>query len=308
MLPGADGPRGEMVARRVLDRLRAIKVEARGQREPLRISVGLAAWTANATPSTMLTRARAAAERSANGETGRPGRRRRRTRGDARRRSRPRRLHNSSQVLTGSELWLLRLMADRGLALLDASNMLLLIEEKGELRVAGASGGPVRLRIAPVQGSALGALYQQGESVAIEQAARPGGGVPARTGARGALGAGRAVLDGGSGRRRRDRAAPRRLVPQARPRGAEGVRGERRAAARRGALGRDRTAALRDGGARARAHALGARDPRRVDPGHRRPAHAARQRTRPRRQGGARGRGRGGARGARAPRSTACAT
>jgi hypothetical protein len=62
-----------MVARRVLDRLRAIKVEARGRREPLRISVGLVAWTANATPSTLLTRARTAAERSANGENGAAG-------------------------------------------------------------------------------------------------------------------------------------------------------------------------------------------------------------------------------------------
>ena len=40
-------------------------------------------------------------------------------------------------MLSGSELWLLRLMADRGLALLDASSLLLIIEEKGELRVAG---------------------------------------------------------------------------------------------------------------------------------------------------------------------------
>src|SRR5690242_16857169 len=64
-------------------------------------------------------------------------------------------------------------MADRGLALLDASNMLLLIEEKGELRVAGASGGPVRLRIAPVANSALGELYQRGESVAIERPRGP---------------------------------------------------------------------------------------------------------------------------------------
>jgi len=70
VLPGADSPRGEMVARRVLDRLRAIKVEARGRREPLRISVGLAAWRANTTPSMMIARARAAAERSANGENG----------------------------------------------------------------------------------------------------------------------------------------------------------------------------------------------------------------------------------------------
>jgi GGDEF domain-containing protein len=70
VLPGADGPRGEMVARRVLDRLRAIKVEARGRREPLRISVGLVAWRANATPAVMLERARAAAERPVNGNGG----------------------------------------------------------------------------------------------------------------------------------------------------------------------------------------------------------------------------------------------
>jgi signal transduction histidine kinase len=60
-------------------------------------------------------------------------------------------------------------MADRGLALLDASSMLLIIEEKGELRVAGASGTPVRLRIAPVQGSALGALFLQGKPVSLER-------------------------------------------------------------------------------------------------------------------------------------------
>jgi diguanylate cyclase (GGDEF)-like protein len=68
VLPGADGPRGEMVARRVLDRLRSIKVEVRGQRQALRISVGLAAWQAQATPATLLARARAAAKRqSGNG-------------------------------------------------------------------------------------------------------------------------------------------------------------------------------------------------------------------------------------------------
>src|ERR1700753_1178646 len=60
-------------------------------------------------------------------------------------------------------------MADRGLALLDASIMLLVIEEKGELRVAGAGGSPVRLRIAPVQGTALGALYTDGRSLALDR-------------------------------------------------------------------------------------------------------------------------------------------
>ena len=68
VLPGADGPRGEMVARRVLDRLRAIKVEAKGRRQGLRVSVGLAAWRSDATPSVLLARARAAAARSAGGE------------------------------------------------------------------------------------------------------------------------------------------------------------------------------------------------------------------------------------------------
>jgi len=75
-----------------------------------------------------------------------------------------------SGVLSGSELWLLRLMADRGLALLDASTLLVVIEERGELRVAAASGaGTVRVRIMPVQGSALGALFLAGEAVALDR-------------------------------------------------------------------------------------------------------------------------------------------
>jgi signal transduction histidine kinase len=73
-------------------------------------------------------------------------------------------------VLSGSELWLLRLMADRGLALLDASALLVVIEERGELRVAASSGSAsVRLRITPVQGSALGALYLEGRSVSLDR-------------------------------------------------------------------------------------------------------------------------------------------
>ena len=74
-------------------------------------------------------------------------------------------------MLSGSELWLLRLMADRGLALLDASALLMVIEERGELRVPAASSGvaSVRLRITPVQGSALGALYLQGKPVSLDR-------------------------------------------------------------------------------------------------------------------------------------------
>ncbi len=77
-------------------------------------------------------------------------------------------------MLTGSELWLLRLMADRGLALLDASSLLVVIEERGELRIAAHSGeGTVRVRIVPVQGSALGQLYQAGEPVALQRPRGP---------------------------------------------------------------------------------------------------------------------------------------
>jgi signal transduction histidine kinase len=67
-------------------------------------------------------------------------------------------------------LWLLRLMADRGLALLDAGSLVILIEERGELRVAAVAGeGEVRLRVVPVQGSALGELYLAGEPVAMDR-------------------------------------------------------------------------------------------------------------------------------------------
>ena len=61
-------------------------------------------------------------------------------------------------------------MADRGLALLDADAVLVVIEERGELRVAAAAGeGEVRLRVMPVQGSALGELYLGGEPVAMDR-------------------------------------------------------------------------------------------------------------------------------------------
>jgi diguanylate cyclase (GGDEF)-like protein len=63
LLPGADGPRGEVVARRTLARLRAIKVEADGERRPLRVSVGLAAWREDVDGEDLLAQARAAARR-----------------------------------------------------------------------------------------------------------------------------------------------------------------------------------------------------------------------------------------------------
>ena len=77
-------------------------------------------------------------------------------------------------MLSGSELWLLRLMADRGLALLDAGTLLVVIEERGELRVAASSGQEtVRLRIVPVDGSALGELYRQGKQVSLDRPRGP---------------------------------------------------------------------------------------------------------------------------------------
>jgi signal transduction histidine kinase len=72
-------------------------------------------------------------------------------------------------VLSGSELWLLRLMADRGLALLDASGVVVVVEERGELRVAATSGqAEVRVRILPVANSALGDVHRARRPLALE--------------------------------------------------------------------------------------------------------------------------------------------
>jgi signal transduction histidine kinase len=73
-------------------------------------------------------------------------------------------------VLSGSELWLLRLMADRGLALLDASTLLMVVEERRELRVAASSGRQsVRVRVLPMEGSALGTVYAAGKSLSLDR-------------------------------------------------------------------------------------------------------------------------------------------
>lgn len=69
VLPGADGPRGEIVARRALERLHTIKIEADGTRQPLEISVGLAAWKGDVSAEGMVGQARAAM-RSVNGDHG----------------------------------------------------------------------------------------------------------------------------------------------------------------------------------------------------------------------------------------------
>jgi GGDEF domain-containing protein len=69
LLPGADGPRGEIVARRVLERLRTIKVESEGTRRPLSISVGLAVWQDGLGDEELLDQARAAARRGYGAES-----------------------------------------------------------------------------------------------------------------------------------------------------------------------------------------------------------------------------------------------
>jgi diguanylate cyclase (GGDEF)-like protein len=68
LLPGADGPRGEAVARRVLERLRTIKIEVDGERRPLRVSVGLAAWREGLGVQELLATTREAAGRGADTE------------------------------------------------------------------------------------------------------------------------------------------------------------------------------------------------------------------------------------------------
>lgn len=63
VLPGADGPRGEIVARRALERLRAIKIEADDMRKPLGVIAGIATWHEAQTAQELIAEARAAAGR-----------------------------------------------------------------------------------------------------------------------------------------------------------------------------------------------------------------------------------------------------
>jgi diguanylate cyclase (GGDEF)-like protein len=79
VLPGADERRGEIVARRALGRLHAVKVEVDGKRRPLRISMGIAAWREGLTGEQLLSQTRLAAQRhdpsdrQAAGPSGEPG-------------------------------------------------------------------------------------------------------------------------------------------------------------------------------------------------------------------------------------------
>src|SRR5205085_2438345 len=85
-----------------------------------------------------------------------------------RRRSVGRPLHNRV-VLPESELWLIRFTAVRGQRLLDASTLLIAIEQESELRVVASEGARrPRLNIVPVNGSALGELYQSERSLSVD--------------------------------------------------------------------------------------------------------------------------------------------
>jgi GGDEF domain-containing protein len=61
VLPGADGARGEMIARRVLARVQAIKLESQGRRGPLAMAVAVATWREGLTADELVAQARAAA-------------------------------------------------------------------------------------------------------------------------------------------------------------------------------------------------------------------------------------------------------
>ncbi|MFZ2112702.1 MAG: diguanylate cyclase [Solirubrobacteraceae bacterium] len=63
LLPGADERRGEIVARRALGRLHSVKIEVKGQRQPLRISVGVTAWREGLSADQLLAQTRLAAQR-----------------------------------------------------------------------------------------------------------------------------------------------------------------------------------------------------------------------------------------------------
>jgi GGDEF domain-containing protein len=61
LLPGADAAAAEIVARRALGRLRAIKIEVRGARQPLRVCASIAQWREGQTAAHLIAQVRAAA-------------------------------------------------------------------------------------------------------------------------------------------------------------------------------------------------------------------------------------------------------
>jgi signal transduction histidine kinase len=71
---------------------------------------------------------------------------------------------------TSAERWLIELMADRARTGLDASMVLVVLRERGELHLAAASGpGHVLATVLPIEGSALGALYETGRPAVVDR-------------------------------------------------------------------------------------------------------------------------------------------
>ncbi len=64
VVPGADNPEAERIGRRLLERVRAVKIESAGKRQALSLSVGFATWTTDSTADELLERALAVARRA----------------------------------------------------------------------------------------------------------------------------------------------------------------------------------------------------------------------------------------------------
>lgn len=60
LLPGADGARAEIVARRALARLRAVKLDTAEGRRPIGVAIGLGSWSAGQSAAQLLDLARLA--------------------------------------------------------------------------------------------------------------------------------------------------------------------------------------------------------------------------------------------------------
>jgi len=74
------------------------------------------------------------------------------------------------RAASGPELWLLRLMAERGLRLLGATGLIIAMTRESELEVVAEAGAATpRVRSLPLHGSALGTVCESRTSLALEQ-------------------------------------------------------------------------------------------------------------------------------------------
>ncbi len=74
------------------------------------------------------------------------------------------------RAASGSELWLLRLMAERGLRVLGASGLMIAMTADRELEIVAEAGAVMpRVRSLPLQSSALGRLSWEGARIALDR-------------------------------------------------------------------------------------------------------------------------------------------